>query len=252
MQESQSRRRRGEPELDAGAATGVHVTRTHPDWIVRYGSQTWIDPGNPAARKYVLETILDVVKRYDVDGVHVDDYFYPYRETRTIVRRVKKKRVRVTREIAFADTKSWQRYGAPKGWTNRDSWRRANIDDFIRSLYQGVKATKPTVLVGISPFGIWRSGTPAGVTGLDAFSEIYADARRWLTEGWVDYLAPQLYWEVSGVQDRFRALDAWCRAPTRRRRSRRAGSIARSRRKSTRRSRDSARSRPTTSPRSMR
>ena len=127
------------------------------------------------------------------------------------MRRVKKKRVRVTREVPFTDNKSWQRYGAAKGWTNRDSWRRANIDDFIRTLYQGVKASKPTVLVGISPFGIWRSGTPAGVTGLDAFSEIYADARRWLTEGWVDYLAPQLYWEVSGVQDRFRALDSWWR-----------------------------------------
>jgi uncharacterized lipoprotein YddW (UPF0748 family) len=195
----------------AGKAAPTHVTRSHPDWIIKYGSQTWIDPGNPAARKYVLETILDVVKRYDVDGVHIDDYFYPYRESRTIVRRVKKKRVRVAREIAFADTKSWQRYGVAKGWTNRDSWRRANIDDFIRTLYQDVKATKPTVLVGVSPFGIWRSGTPAGITGLDAFSEIYADERRWLSEGWVDYLAPQLYWEVSGVQDRFRALDAWWR-----------------------------------------
>jgi len=195
----------------AGKAASTHVTRAHPDWIIKYGSQTWIDPGNPAARKYVLETILDVVKRYDVDGVHIDDYFYPYRETRTFVRRVKKKRVRVTREITFADNKSWQRYGAAKGWTNRDGWRRSNIDDFVRSLYQSVKATKPAVLVGISPFGIWRSGTPAGVTGLDAFSEIYADARRWLTEGWVDYLAPQLYWEVSGVQDRFRALDSWWR-----------------------------------------
>jgi uncharacterized lipoprotein YddW (UPF0748 family) len=195
----------------AGKAAPTHVTRAHPDWIVKYGTQTWIDPGNPAARKYVLETILDVVKRYDVDGVHIDDYFYPYRETRTTVRRVKKKKVRVTRAIEFADNKSWQRYGVAKGWTNRDSWRRSNIDDFIRSLYHEVKETKPAVLVGVSPFGIWRSGTPAGVTGLDAFSEIYADARRWLAEGWVDYLAPQLYWEVSGAQDRFRALDAWWR-----------------------------------------
>ena len=192
-----------------GRAASTHVTRQHPDWIVRYGKQTWIDPGNPAARKYVLETILDVARRYDVDGIHLDDYFYPYRESRTYTRRVKKRRVRVTEEIPFADGRSWKRYGAGRGFTDRDAWRRANIDDFVQELYTGVKAIKPTMVVGISPFGIWRPGSPSGVTGLDSFGEIYADSRRWLQQGWVDYLAPQLYWQVDGAQDRFRALDSW-------------------------------------------
>jgi uncharacterized lipoprotein YddW (UPF0748 family) len=194
-----------------GKPASTHVTRQHPDWIVKYGKQTWIDPGNPAARKYVLETILDVARRYDVDGIHIDDYFYPYRETRTYTRRVKKKRIRVTEEINFADGRSWKRYGAGHGFGDRDSWRRANIDDFVQSLYKSVKAIKPAMIVGISPFGIWRPGSPAGITGLDSFSEIYADSRRWLNQGWVDYIAPQLYWQVDGAQDRFRALDSWWR-----------------------------------------
>jgi len=195
----------------AGKAAPSHVTKKHPEWIRKYGTQTWIDPGDPAARKFVLETILDVVKRYDVDGVHIDDYFYPYRETRTITRRVRGRRVREKRDIEFPDDKTWKKYGKARGWTNRDAWRRANIDDFIETLYKRVKAIKPATLVGISPFGIWRSGTPAGVTGLDAFNEIYADSKRWLTEGWMDYMAPQLYWQLDGTQGRFLALDAWWR-----------------------------------------
>lgn len=194
-----------------GRAASTHVTRLHPDWIAKYGKQTWIDPGNPAARKYVLETILDVARRYDVDGIHLDDYFYPYRESRTFTRRVKRKRVRVTQEIPFPDARTWKRYGLARGLTDRDAWRRSNVDDFVRALYTSVKAIKPSLVVGISPFGIWRPGSPAGITGLDSFSEIYADSRRWLEQGWVDYLAPQLYWEVNGAQNRFRALDAWWR-----------------------------------------
>src|SRR5204863_4558533 len=100
------------------------------------------------------------------------DYFYPYRETRTVTRRVRGKRVRQKVEIPFPDDRTWKKYGKAKGFSNRDAWRRANIDGFIEELYRGVKAIKRTTLVGISPFGIWRSGTPAGVRGLDAYSEI--------------------------------------------------------------------------------
>jgi len=195
-----------------GKLASNHVTKQHPDWIRKYGTQTWIDPGNPEARKFVLETMLDVVRRYDVDGIHIDDYFYPYRESRTITRRVRRKRIRQRVDLQFPDDRTWRKYGKAKGYTDRDAWRRANIDDFVQSLYRGVKAIRPTVLVGISPFGIWRSGTPSGVTGLDAFTEIYADSKRWLGEGWLDYVAPQLYWQVSGTEDRFRALDAWWRS----------------------------------------
>ena len=194
-----------------GKAAPSHVTKKHPEWIRKYGSQTWIDPGDPAARKYVLETILDVVKRYDVDGIHLDDYFYPYRETRTVTRRVHRKRVKTRVEIPFPDDKTWKKYGKAEGFTDRDAWRRHNIDAFVEALYKGVKRLKPAMVVGISPFGIWRPGNPPGITGLDAYGEIYADSRKWLREGWLDYLAPQIYWEVGGTQDRFRVLDAWWR-----------------------------------------
>jgi len=190
-----------------GRAAANHVTRTHPEWIRRYGSQLWIDPGIPAARQAIIDAIVDVVSRYDIDGVHLDDYFYPYLESETITRRVHRRRVRIHRDIEFPDAKTFARYGA--GWDDRAAWRRANVDDLIHTLYQSVKAAKPWVAVGISPFGIWRSGVPGGITGLDAYSEIYADSRRWLREGWLDYIAPQLYWSLDGAQSRFTVLDAW-------------------------------------------
>ncbi|HEY4130604.1 MAG TPA: family 10 glycosylhydrolase [Gemmatimonadaceae bacterium] len=196
----------------AGQAAASHVTKKHPEWIRKYGSQTWIDPGDPAARKYVLDTFLDVVKRYDVDGIHIDDYFYPYQEVEMYTRRVKRRRIRERRVIPFPDNKTWAKYGKARGFTDRDAWRRANIDDFVQQLYKSVKAIRPSVVVGISPFGIWRPGSPPGITGLDSYSEIYADSKRWLAEGWLDYLTPQLYWRVGGEQDRFRQLDAWWRS----------------------------------------
>jgi len=195
----------------AGKAASNHVTRTHPEWIRRYGTQLWIDPGDPNARRAVLAAIVDVVKRYDVDGVHLDDYFYPYRESEHIKKRVHRHRVTITRDIQFPDDKTWRRYGKRTGWTDRNDWRRDNVNEFIHSLYTQVKAAKPWVLVGISPFGIWKSGTPAGITGLDAYSEIYADSRLWLMQGWLDYLAPQLYWPLDGAQNRFVELDHWWR-----------------------------------------
>lgn len=195
----------------AGKVAPSHVTRKHPEWIRKYGSQTWIDPGEPAARQHVLDVMLDVVKRYDIDGIHIDDYFYPYRESQVVTQRVRGKRVRTRVDIQFPDDQTWAKYGRGKGFATRNDWRRANIDDFVESLYLGVKAIKPSVLVGIGPFGIWRSGVPEGVRGLDAYGEIYADSRKWLAQGWLDYIAPQLYWQVGGFQDRFRALDAWWR-----------------------------------------
>ncbi len=196
-----------------GRAAPEHVTVAHPDWIRKYGSQTWIDPGEPRARDDILASILDVVKRYDVDGIHIDDYFYPYRESERVTKRVGKRKVTTTHDIPFPDDVTWEKYGAGEGWTNRNDWRRNNVNEFVRTLYYGVKQEKPWVVVGISPFGIWRSGVPAGITGLDAYAEIYADARLWLREGWADYFAPQLYWAINGVQGRFSVLDSWWREP---------------------------------------
>ncbi|MDF1502106.1 family 10 glycosylhydrolase [Roseisolibacter sp. H3M3-2] len=202
------------PNRSRTAVGAQQVARAHPDWLVRYGSQQWIDPGFPAARREVLDAILEVVDRYDVDGVHLDDYFYPYQETRTIRTRVgkgkRRRTVTRTETIAFDDADSWARHGRGTGMA-RDAWRRENVSQFIAALYREVKARRPEVAVGISPFGIWRPGAAPGVYGLDAYSEIYADSRRWLREGWLDYLAPQLYWQLDGEQLRFRRLDAWWR-----------------------------------------
>jgi uncharacterized lipoprotein YddW (UPF0748 family) len=209
---------RAMPPDDLGRPAPGHITRTHPQWIVHYGKATWIDPGIPPARQAVLDAILDVVDRYDVDGVHIDDYFYPYLEQATITRVVrrgrKRRRIRISRRVTlrFNDDASWRRYGRAKGWTDRDAWRRANIDDFVKSLYQQVKAHKKYVLVGISPFGIWRPGYPQGITGLDSYAEIFADSRRWLKVGWLDYIAPQLYWPLDNYEQRFTRLDAWWRS----------------------------------------
>jgi uncharacterized lipoprotein YddW (UPF0748 family) len=194
---------------DAPAAS--HVRRARPEWVKRYGTQTWIDPGEPAARRAVLDAVLEVVRRYDVDGVHIDDYFYPYRE-RAPIRVRKDGRRGPTGDLPFPDDDSWRRFGQPRGHTDRADWRRANVDELVQSLYREVKRAKPWVLVGISPFGIWRPGHPAGLTGLDAYGEIYADSRKWLQQGWLDYLAPQLYWELAGEQARFRRLDPWWRS----------------------------------------
>ena len=207
---------RAMPPDDLGKAAPGHVTRTHPEWVRHYGKSTWIDPGIPAARRAVLDAILEVVDRYDIDGVHLDDYFYPYLEEATITRRVGKgkHRRRITRRVtlSFPDDPSWRKYGRAKGWTDRAAWRRANVDDFVRTLYSEVKARKRWVLVGISPFGIWRPGHPEGITGLDSYAEVYADTRKWLREGWLDYLAPQLYWPLDNYQQRFTRLDAWWRS----------------------------------------
>jgi uncharacterized lipoprotein YddW (UPF0748 family) len=192
-----------------GTAAANHVTRAHRGWIRKYGTQTWIDPGEPAARAQVLKEMMDVVNRYDIDAIHLDDYFYPYREQHTVTKRINGRRRRVREDIPFPDATTFQKFG--KGFKDRGDWRRANIDKFVEQLYTEVKRKKPWVLVGISPFGIWRSGQPAGVTGLDAYGEIYADARKWLVEGWVDYMAPQLYWPIYGDQQRFTKLDQWWR-----------------------------------------
>ncbi len=178
-----------------------HVAKTHPEWVRRFGKQLWIDPGEPAARAYVIDVITDIARRYDVDGVHLDDYFYPYPLSSSAA--------------SFPDDASWQRHGAKSGLSRAD-WRRENINDFVRSLYRSVKASKPRVRVGISPFGIWRPGVPPTIEAqLDSYAQLFADSRKWLAEGWVDYLAPQLYWGIAPAKQSFPVLLDWWRAQSR-------------------------------------
>jgi uncharacterized lipoprotein YddW (UPF0748 family) len=172
-----------------------HVTRTHPEWFISYGGKKYFDPGNPNAREHVVKVIKDLVSRYDVDGIHFDDYFYPYKIP--------------GRE--FPDHVSYNKYG--KGMT-RDAWRRSNVDSIIYQLHVAIKEIKPAVKFGISPFGVWRnadkdpngSPTRAGVTNYD---DLYADVLLWLKNGWIDYVAPQLYWEIGHRAAPFEVLVDW-------------------------------------------
>lgn len=175
-----------------------HISRTHPELIRHYGDQCWLDPGDPAVRAYVLRVVLDVVRRYDVDGVQFDDYFYPYPEKDAS-----------GRYLEFPDSGTWKRFGLAQGYANRDDWRRANINQFIQSAYQAIKAQKPWVKFGISPFGIWRPMNPPTIRGMDAYSMLYADSRLWLASGWVDYFSPQLYWAVEPREQSFPVLLNW-------------------------------------------
>lgn len=172
-----------------------HITRTFPDWFLTYGDKKYFDPGNKNAQQFVVNIVRDLVKRYPVDGIHFDDYFYPYR-------------------IAgkeFPDQKSYKVFGVGM---SVDEWRRSNVDSIIRHLAITIKSEKPWVKFGISPFGVWRnsdkdprgSATKAGQTNYD---DLYADILLWLKEGWIDYVAPQLYWEFGHSAAAFEVLLDW-------------------------------------------
>jgi uncharacterized lipoprotein YddW (UPF0748 family) len=181
-----------------GAAPRNHVSRTMPTVVKQYGPYLWMDPGEPAVQRHTLRVVLDVVKRYDIDGVHIDDYFYPYPE-----------RDRRGREIEFPDQRSWEKYRKSGGTLSREDWRRQNVDLLVEALYVAIKRAKPWVKFGVSPFGIWRPGYPESVRGLDAYNTLYADSRRWLAEGWLDYFTPQLYWSVGARQQSYPVLLDW-------------------------------------------
>jgi uncharacterized lipoprotein YddW (UPF0748 family) len=174
-----------------------HISKTRPQLVRNYGRLLWLDPGEREVQEYSLNVVLDVLKRYDVDGIHFDDYFYPYIE----------KGVQ-GEDLEFPDSASWQRYGV-NSRLSRDDWRRENVNDFIEHTYRSVKATKPWVKFGISPFGIWRPGNPAQIRGFDAYDKLYADARKWMANGWADYFAPQLYWSIDAREQSFPVLLNW-------------------------------------------
>lgn len=171
-----------------------HIARTRKDWIKRYGEYLWLDPGNPEVRQYTIRVMMDVVERYDIDGIHIDDYFYPYPYPNN------------ENSLPFPDSDTFERFGSG----NKDNWRRSNVNQFIAELNRQIKKAKPWVKFGVSPFGIWKPGIPKGTeAGLDAFGLLYADSRKWLRKGWVDYMMPQLYWSIDSKGQSFPKLFDW-------------------------------------------
>lgn len=180
-----------------GPHARTHVSVKHPGWVRRYGQYEWMDPGVPAVLAHTVKVMLDVVKRYDVDGIHVDDYFYPYPEAKDGV------------EVPFPDSGSYAAYQHRGGTLGVSDWRRHNVDEFVRRLYEGTKRVKPWVKVGISPFGIWRPGYPESVKGFDSYEKLAGDSKKWINEGWVDYFTPQLYWPIAQTAQSYPVLLDW-------------------------------------------
>jgi len=172
-----------------------HPTRKHPEWFVTYGDKKYFDPGNKEAQAFVVKVNRDMVKRYKIDAVHMDDYFYPYRIP--------------GRE--FPDAASFKKYG---NGLSKDAWRRSNVDSIIVALSKAIKEERADCRFGISPFGVWRnksadpdgSETKAGVTNYD---DLYADILLWLKNDWIDYVAPQLYWEIGHPLADYEVLLDW-------------------------------------------
>ena len=184
---------RAKTTAKSGGTVRPHITITNPEYVYQWGNQLWMDPGAKVIQDRAYNVMLDVVRRYDVDGIHLDDYFYPY----------------PIEGKSFPDDQTYAAYKAAGGQLGLGDWRRENVNKLIQRLSEGIKATKPYVKFGISPFGIYRPGQPSQIKGLDAYNVLYADAKKWLEEGWVDYLAPQLYWKIEQTAQSYPVLLNW-------------------------------------------
>ncbi len=165
-----------------------HVINKHPDWILQVGTVKFLNPGLKVVRDYVTSVFMDVARRYDVDGIHIDDYFY-------------------VEGITSQDASTFTNY--PRGFTNLADWRRDNVNILIKEVNDSLKAIKPWVKWGVSPRGIWRPGYPPGITGNDNYNSIYCDAMAWLHAKSIDYINPQLYWAFGGGQDYGKLMPWW-------------------------------------------
>jgi uncharacterized lipoprotein YddW (UPF0748 family) len=190
-----------------------HIANTHPAVVKDYGGFLWMDPGEAVAAQRTLDVILDVVKRYDIDGVHIDDYFYPYPVTDPpAATPAAPKPV----EIDFPDDAAWSSYLLGGGKLARADWRRQNVDKLIEKIYRSIHAEKSWVKFGISPFGLGRPDRrPPGIAGFSQYDKLYADVELWLREGWLDYFVPQLYWPIDQAAQSFPVLlDYWMKENT--------------------------------------
>ena len=177
------------------ALAGNHPAKLYPNRFIEYDGQLYFDPGYPENRAYICKIVKDIVERYDVDAIHMDDYFYPYP--------AKGKEIR--------DDVSFAQYGT--GYANRADWRRNNVNQLIQDLHRTIRETKPWVKFGISPFGIYRNqkSDPKGskTNGLQNYDDLYADIILWVDNGWVDYTIPQIYWEIGHPAADYQELVQW-------------------------------------------
>lgn len=182
-------------DIRSASIASTHLSRTHPEALLSYGTLRILDPGLPAVRAWVTRVVMDVVRRYDVDGIHFDDYFYPYPQT----------------GLTLNDNSTFNTHN--RGFSNRADWRRDNVNLLIKAVSDSIKQAKPWVKFGVSPFGIWqnRSSSSLGsdTRGFEAYSGIYADARTWTQQGWVDYVLPQVYWSIGNSAANFSVLVPW-------------------------------------------
>lgn len=181
---------------DGGKLSDKSIVKTKPHLSVYLKEgYWWLDPSKKETQDHSHAVVMDLVKRYDIDGVHFDDYFYPYPSYNL--------------NEDFPDGESWSAYQKQGGKLSRGDWRRDAVNQFIARLYKSIKAEKPYVKFGLSPFGIWRPGHPASVEGFDQYEQLYADAKLWLNKGWVDYFAPQLYWPINRLSQSYPVLLGW-------------------------------------------
>lgn len=180
-----------------GAYSSKSIAVRQPGWghALKNG-YAWLDPGKKEVQDYSIKVIMDVVKRYDIDGVHLDDYFYPYPD--------------YMHNKTFPDAQTYGLYRRNGGTLALADWRRNNIDSFVLRLSRSVRASGKHIRFGISPFGIWKPNHPVGIKGMNPYEQLFADSRKWMQEGWIDYLAPQLYWSTESKDQNFtRLLDWW-------------------------------------------
>lgn len=179
-----------------GEVTEASVIKKKPELALKLANgMWWLDPAKQGTQDHSAAVVMDLVKRYDIDGVHFDDYFYPYDS--------------YNNGKDFPDEESWNAYKNSGGELSRGDWRRHHVNRFIKRVYDEIKAEKPFVKFGLSPFGIWRPGYPQSITGYDQYDKLYADARLWLNEGWIDYFTPQLYWKINQEGQSFPELLGW-------------------------------------------
>ncbi|MFI6860393.1 glycoside hydrolase family 10 protein [Streptomyces sp. NPDC050421] len=181
---------------DPSRLSAAHPARLHPEWVLPYGGKLYYNPGLPEVRAFVQDAMLDAVRRYDIDAVHWDDYFYPY----------------PVAGQSFEDGAAYAKYGA--GFPDRAAWRRSNTDTLVREMSERIKALKPAVRFGISPFGVWRNAStdPLGSrtdAGVQTYDDLYADTRGWIKKGWIDHVCPQLYWNLGFAPADYAALVPW-------------------------------------------